>query len=327
MSHINFVSWLSDDLNAYIIMKQASGRSFIGDIRILKKIDLMIAEEFADEDYLNKEICERWIELHVMLDPGTQKNYATTLRQFGKYLISLGKKAYVLPDNICPEVSRKPPFIFTFDELKSFFSAVDGLDVSPYSPFRHYIAPVYFRLLYTCGLRPSEGRFIAVEDVDLTTGKIRIRESKGWMERFVYVANDMLDLLQRYHLIMDKALPDRTAFFPNRHGKYWSHHLAENLFRVIWYSLPESKAERISNPHPHSFRHSYVVHRILKWNQEDRDINAYYPYLSEFLGHANFESTYYYVTLSEVFYSEIKNRMKKSNLNVLPEVPTYENYR
>ena len=61
--------------------------------------------------------------------------------------------------------------------------------------------------------------------------------------------------------------------------------------------------------------------RLNQWVREDADLNALYPYLSEFVGHSNFSDTDYYLTLAEPFYPELETRMRKVNAAILPEVP------
>ncbi len=69
-----------------------------------------------------------------------------------------------------------------------------GVRLVRVSPARHLVIPVFFRVLYCCGLRSSEARLLKVEDVDLETGKLTIRQSKGNKDRNVMMSEDVLDL-------------------------------------------------------------------------------------------------------------------------------------
>lgn len=44
----------------------------------------------------------------------------------------------------------------------------------------------------------------------------------------------------------------------------------------------------------HSFRHTYVIDKILEWEQSGKDVNAMIPYLSKQLGHKSIAETYGY---------------------------------
>ena len=76
-----------------------------------------------------------------------------------------------------------------------------------------------------------------------------------------------------------------------------------------------------NKPRVHDFRHSYCVYRLNQWVRENADLNALYPYLSEFVGHSNFADTDYYLTLAEPFYPDFEARMRAVNTAILPEVP------
>ena len=186
---------------------------------------------------------------------------------------------------------------------------------------RCYVIPVIFRLLYTCGLRSSEARLLHVDDIDLSTGKIYIRKSKGWEARVIYVSDDMLDLLRRYDRIIRDRYPDREAFFPNQSGDYYSKSTLGVWFHEFWDPLPEAAVTKGNTPRVHDLRHSFCVYRLNRWVSEHADLNALYPYLSEFMGHSNFADTDYYLTLTETFYPEFESRMRTVNTAILPEVP------
>ena len=45
------------------------------------------------------------------------------------------------------------------------------------------MAPVLYRLIYTCGLRPREGRELKTENINLKTGEILIVQTKKGQAR------------------------------------------------------------------------------------------------------------------------------------------------
>ena len=310
-----FHSKFRADIEAFIIQKRASGYPYNTSARVLGYLDAMISKSFPDSDILSKEICNAWIDKCSSFHQNTLLRRVTPVRQFAKYLVGTGKEAYIIPGGI-------PNKQIHYDaELKAFFSSIDKCRKSPFSPYRCYVIPVIFRLLYTCGLRASEARLLNVDDVDLGTGKIFIRGSKGWEARIIYVSLDMLDLLCRYDCIIQRYLPARKAFFPNQKGDYYSKSTLDIWFHEFWDTLPEAAVTKGNKPRVHDFRHSYCVYRLNQWVRDNADLNALYPYLSEFVGHSNFADTDYYLTLAEPFYLEFEARMRKVNAAILPEVP------
>ena len=309
------------DIEAFIIQKRAAGYPYNTSARVLGYLDAMISKSFPDSDILSKEICNAWIDKCSSFHQNTLLRRVTPVRQLAKYLVGTGKEAYIIPGGIPNKQIHYDAHIFTETELKAFFSSIDKCRKSSFSPYRCYVIPVIFRLLYTCGLRASEARLLNVDDVDLDTGKIFIRGSKGWEARIIYVSPDMLDLLHRYDCIIQRYLPARKVFFPNQKGDFYSKSTLDIWFHEFWDTLPEAAVTKGNKPRVHDFRHSYCVYRLNQWVSDNADLNALYPYLSEFVGHSNFADTDYYLTLAEPFYLEFEARMRKVNAAILPEVP------
>lgn len=85
------------------------------------------------------------------------KEKTATLRLFGRYLYAIGKTAYIMPDETFASAKPEAPYIFTDHELNVLFKAIDNFSESSGDPAAR-IFPALFRLTYTCGLRPNEGR-------------------------------------------------------------------------------------------------------------------------------------------------------------------------
>lgn len=316
-----FRSKLGTDIETFIIQKRAAGYPYLTSAKVLGSLDILITEAFPKSGMLSKEICDAWIEKCSKLHQNTLLRRVTPVRQLGKYLAGTGKPAYIIPGGIPHKQIHYDAHIFTETELRAFFASIDQCVKSPYAPYRCYVIPVIFRLLYTCGLRSSEARLLSVDDVDLSNGKILIRKSKGWEARIIYASEDMMDLLRRYDHIISGYLPNREAFFPNQKGDYYHKSILDIWFHEFWDKLPEASVTKGNKPRVHDVRHSYCVYRLNQWVRENADLNALYPYLSEFVGHSNFADTDYYLTLAEPFYPEFGARMREVNTAIIPEVP------
>ena len=324
MAELSFCSGLGADIQKFIEQKQAAGHPYDQSSRLLWHLDRMISDKFPECTKLSKEICDAWIDKNSKLHQNTLLRRVTPVRQLGKYLSGVGYNAYIIPSGIPSKQVQYDAHIFTEKELVAFFCAVDNCPQSPFAPYRCFVIPVIFRLLFTCGLRSSEARLLKTSDIELETGKIFIRATKGWEARIVYASNDLLNLVGRYNAIIGKAFPNREAFFTNQNGTYYSRSTLDVWFHEFWDPLPEAADTKGNPPRVHDFRHSYCVYRINQWVHEKKNLNALYPYLSEFLGHSNFYDTDYYLKLSAPFYPEFHERMHMTNANILPEVPHEE---
>lgn len=212
------------------------------------------------------------------------------------------------------------PHIFTSQELSDFFKAVDACEASPFSTGRHLVIPVFFRLLYCCGLRSSEARLLQVSDVNLETGTVFIRESKGHKDRIIYLSDDMLHLCTIYDEKIQFYYPNRMAFFPNQKGSFYNRSLVGHWFHLFWDNLSVAKTSTGNPPRVHDFRHTFSVNRMNQWVKEGKDINAYLPYLSMYLGHANQADTNYYLHLVPEFFPVFRDKSSGICESLLPEV-------
>jgi integrase len=316
----SFKSLLGDCINGFINQKRALGYPYQSSARILRHFDAMIAKHFPSEHTITKIICDAWIQSKPGEHPNGLLRRVTPVRQLGKYMKGLGCAVHIIPGHIPDKQLKYDAHIYTAAELKAFFSAIDHCPPSPFSPTRKYVIPVIFRVLYCCGMRSSEARLLQKDDVDLAIGKIMIRESKGWKSRIVYMSDDLRDVCREYDLIIETMFPDRQAFFPNAYGNFFSKSILDQWFHEFWDKLPESKVVTGNPARVHDFRHGYAVHRLNQWVREGQDINALYPYFSEYMGHSRYVDTDYYLSLVEEFYPEMERRLSSINDDILPEV-------
>lgn len=312
----NFRSYIE----GLVEQKQSLGYPYVSSGRILRMFDEYCIEHFPNERTLTSDIAMGWASLRKNEHPNGLLRRVTPVRQLAKYMNSIGVDAYVVPSNIPKRQIRYLPHIFTSRELTVFFKAIDTCQPSPFSQGRHLVLPVFFRLLYCCGLRSSEARLLHVSDVDLGTGTVFIRESKGHKDRIIYLPDDMHHLCEVYNERIRFLYPNRIAFFPNQKGGFYNRTMVDYWFHLFWDNLAVSKTCKGNSPRVHDFRHTFSVNRLNQWVKEGKDINAYLPYLSMFLGHANQADTDYYLHLVPEFFPVFREKSSRISESLLPEV-------
>ena len=319
MTEYTFISPLGPCIIDFINQKRASGYPYHSSTRILHHFDILAAEKFPCERTVTKEMCSVWLNFKPGEHPNRLQRRISPIRQLSKYLRGLGYDAYIIPGHIPDKHIKYEAHIYTLSEIKAFFNAIDHCQPSPYSPTRRYVIPVIFRLLYCCGMRSSQARLLLKEDVDIATGKITVRESKGWKARIIYMNEELLKICAEYNSIIESVLPGRTAFFPNKDGNFFCKAAIGYWFHEFWDTLLESKTITGNPARVHDFRHSYAVHRLNQWVKDGQDINSLYPYLSEYMGHSQYADTDYYLSLVQEFYPEMEKRLSSLNDDILPE--------
>ena len=72
-------------------------------------------------------------------------------------------------------------------------------------------------------------------------------------------------------------------------------------------------------PVPCSFRQHFAYACIERWRALGKDVNAMLPCLSRYMGHASFDSTYYYIHTSPDFL-DAYDGITRASQDLLPEV-------
>ena len=114
------------------------------------------------------------------------------------------------------------------------------------------------------------------KDVDLDSGVVNIRYSKGHMQHYVVLHDSMLLLMRQYDDTIDKMYPDRIYFFlPEKKRRFPQSILgAAELQRNV-------VSENNGNVVPYELRHNYAVENINDWTGVGFDFNAKLLYLSK----------------------------------------------
>lgn len=309
-----FASYITE----FVATKQAIGYTYESAEYYLHKFDSYCFIH-AKSGIFSRDLILGWAKIKEREAPRTHRIRMSSIRELGKYMQLLGvPDVFVLPSALHRKTERYVPHFFTSKEITRFFTACDNLKTHAGMYARHLVIPVYFRLLYCCGLRTGEARTLRASDVDLQQGLIDIIESKGHRSRRVPISQDLLILFRRYDERVSKIYPDRIYFFPTtRSGCYKGKSIAP-IFRKIWKAagLAQGYGNR---PRAYDFRHHFALSNLNKWIAADVDINSKLPYLTRYMGHSCMESTDYYLHLVPEFFKTFSEKVRITE-NVLPEV-------
>ena len=294
--NMNFISRFGGDLENMIRLKVSLGGAESTYLDSAHNFDRFCSEKYPDADCLTEPLALGWIK-----DAGTTAGVILPRlafeRGFATYLTSVGKPAYVLPERFAAGRSIFVPYIFTDGELSSLFQEIDSYQY-PREPFRPILLSVYFRLTYTCGLRPNEGRTLKKQNVDLDTGEIQILNSKMQRSRVVVMSDDMCSMARTYSTLRDVAFPDSEYFFPSPDGSpYTAGWMQGKLKRFFARANRDIPKEFLPPVRVYDLRHRFATAVLNRWLDEKQDIHSRLPYLRTYMGHKDIESTAYYIHL------------------------------
>jgi len=317
---MQYSSSLAPCIMGLIEQKRSLGYKYTSGADLLRRFDKFCKEHYPHETTVSREIMMDWAIKQPHETPATLQNRISPVKELAKYIIRLGQEAYVYPKGLMPRVPRYIPYIYTNDELKLIFAQTDRCHICPEVPHRHLVMPVFFRLLYGCGMRLSEARLLKVMDVDLLEGVVTITNAKLDKHRQLPVSPELLERLREYHNNVHLLSTQTDWFFPGYGGKPMTiGNVEKNLRKFLW-KARISHGGRGKGPRVHDFRHTMAVHCLRGWVMGDKDLRAYLPVLQAFLGHASFSDTAYYLHLTADLFPNITEKVEKTFGDIIPKV-------
>lgn len=293
---MNFVSHFGTDLENMIRLKVFLGGAESTYLNCAQHFDRFCFEKYPDADCLTEPLALSWIK-DAGAAAGAVLSRLAFERGFATYLNSVGKLAYVLPDRFASGRSIFVPYIFTDRELSALFREIDAYQC-PKEPFRPILLSTYFRLTYTCGLRPNEGRMLKKQNVDLDTGEVQIVNTKMQKSRVVVMSDDMRSMTRTYATLRDIACPDSEYFFPAPDGSPYTARWMQGKFKLFFFCAnPDIPREFLPPVRAYDLRHRFATAVLNRWLDEKKDIQSRLPYLRTYMGHKDIESTAYYIHL------------------------------
>ena len=307
-----------EDIQNFIELKQSLGYKYLSEAAHLKRFDNFTVEQYPQANYLSKEIIMRWCSKKSYEKQNNLCGRASIMRQFSSYLFDLGYKAYVIPKRYFSKGEKYTPYIFTDNELLNFFNETRKCHYCYECPNREFIMPLLFKMIYCCGLRASEARLLKVNDIDLERGIISVLHSKNDNSRLVPMSDALAEKCRVYSSTVHQDSAPDLYYFPIRNNTPLSlNNIYRNFRRFLW-RAGISHRGRGYGPRVHDFRHTFAVHCLKKWSEEEKYLLTYLPVLRTYLGHDSFEETAHYLRLTADVYPQITMKLEALYPQVIP---------
>lgn len=317
--NVVFKSILGELITGYIDEKRAVGYKYQKGASLLKQFDTLVAKENIVKMKLPKELVLLWTGKRPNETVSTRNGRISIIRGLATYMVRLGYKAYIFPAaTISIDRYSYVPYIFSENELKNVFNVCDNYPVSSFSPNRHLVLPLLFRILYGCGLRISEALNLELKDLDLRQGTLFIKDTKFGKERVIPMADTLTERCRLYANKVHSFKDSDAFFFPSPYGGNYKASTIYKLFREILWKAGISHSGR--GPRLHDIRHSFAVHCLKKWVLNEEDITNLLPYLSVFMGHVDLRGTQHYLRLTADLYPKIIASIEQNFSTLIPEV-------
>lgn len=297
----------------------------------LKLFDQFCVRQNCQSAKLSEELVKGWIDDERKKGgEAVLRSRASTIRKLAHHMIATGKDydAYLLPNGYCKYTpnQKRPPYIFTDAELSAFFQAADNFPNNLwFDKWAPIVAPVLFRLMYTCGLRPNEARELKKQDIHLETGEILVIHNKTRKERYVVMSDDMIKMCAAYEKERRAFAPESEYFFPRNRGEFYSEYELSELFSACWrLAHPGISKNSLPKARSYDLRHRFASTVLNRWLDEGEDLYNMLPFLRAYMGHEKLSGTAYYIHMLP------ENLLKSPGVDwtklnsIIPEVDVWE---
>lgn len=261
-------------------------RSLGNDIDI-KDISTEMVAEFL---YGNSPVTSAWFIKH------------TALLGFYKYAISRGlTDCSPLPINLPKRPPAFVPYIYNRAELRQLFKTALIYQKNR-SHVEPYMVSKLLLILYTTGIRLNEALSLTMGNVNLAQSFIVIEQTKFYKSRLVPFGSQLAKEIRDYlRWRKKKGFPEEkdTPFFYGRNDKPLNQSTVENAFLRIRQKAGIKRTDNARyQPRLHDLRHTFAVHRLMQWYQENADVQQLLPILSVYMGHTYLAATSVYLTMT-----------------------------
>jgi len=325
---------LSGPLEDYISLRQSLGYKSRNQSELIP-LFIRFLEKHGVVSYgqVDSPMVNLWVMTRrAQVAPSSFNLEISMLRLFFDYLVDVKTARFNPFDAVLPARTPKYiPFVFTLEQLLLLFDLIRRSDTSNGAA----VGQAYFTIfhtIYALGLRGGELCNLTLDDVDLSADTVFIRRTKFFKDRLLPINPRSHELLARYLRIRKKhpAASKQHAqfFFLTADGKKFSRDSLSHTFRGYVQQSGISSGRRshpgvtFGEPRLHSLRHTFAVHRLLKWYRDGVPyINSKLPLLATYMGHVDFRYTQTYLFITEEIFRLAAQRFEKNPETRRPDPP------
>ena len=262
-----FVSMLAPVIARFVSLKQALGRGYDGERRVLAHLDRFLARLGPDSADLTCETFEAWCRTLTHLRTGGRRSRMRVVRNLCLYRRRTEATCFVPDPALFPPLHQPVrPYLFTDAEVAQLIRAAATFAPTAGSPLRPHVMRLSVVLLYTTGLRRGELVELRLGDLDGMEQTLWVRASKFHKSRLLPLSADVSGELPRYLAARGSAAMPNDGAAPllchrQRGGPgYTGSGLREGICHLLRTTGIRTPAGHL--PRVHDFRH-YADSRIM----------------------------------------------------------------
>ena len=191
---------------------------------------------------------------------------------------------------------RARPYLYSDEEIRRLLGATLVLPGSRECQRIYYCL---FGLLSVSGLRISEARDLALQDVDLRAGVLTIRGAKFGKSRLIPLHASTRRVLADYLARRARQWAGRSVssyVFVSSRGTRLDGGDIRRTFYTVSRQIGLRGPSDHHGPRLHDLRHRFAVTTLVRWYRAGEDAERRLPILSAYLGHVHVSDTYWYLS-------------------------------
>ncbi len=309
-----FNSPIGNKIAAFLDFKRTRGYRYERAEFMLRSFDRFLALRVQHRSSLRlDEEMLAWLGRLPGRKPISVSAELSVLRAFWRYLRRLGPRRFVR-EPLWPRLPSETRFLATIlspAQVRLLLRLIGRLDRPR---FRRYLYRALFLVQYCAGLRFGEALRLRIRDLDLRRCILFIAKFKGrsrWVPFHPSLATELSRYLRarRSFIGADPRPDDRLFVGANLHRLPVV--TAGETFRKLYRMSGLKPAKGRIGPRPYDLRHTFAVHRLMRWYQQAVDLHSRLPWLSAYLGHVNILGTEVYLAATPELLSLVAYRFRR----------------
>lgn len=286
------MSELAVAVQRYLDIRRALGFQLLREGQLLPQFVTFMDQ--GDLSTITIDAAVAWATSAPGADPSWWGLRLAMVRTFASWQAAFDPNTQVPPVALLPYRShRVEPYPYTDQDITALMTAAATIG----HPLRAATYQTLIGLLAVTGMRVGEAINLDASDLNGAAGVLTIRHTKFDKSRELPLHPSTIDALAAYAQVRDQTCPRPRT--PSLLISIVGTRLIYKNVHQTWLDLTRHVGLRPRSPRCrpriHDLRHRFAITTLLRWYQADADIEAQLPQLSTYLGHANPDSTYWYL--------------------------------
>lgn len=246
--------------------------------------------------------------------PRWQALRLSAIRRFARWAHLLDPSVQVPPTRLLPaRATRAAPYLYTETEIAALIAAAARLAPA----IRAATMITLVSLMAATGIRTGEALALDVTDLDRRAGTLTVTGKYG-KTRLLPLHPSVLDGLHDYLRERARLLPAAhcPALLISTRGTRLRPQSVHPTFRALADQVGLTASSSAGRPRLHDLRHRFAVLTMLDAYRSGGDPAATLPLLATWLGHADPNDTYWYLTGTTELMAAAVDRLRAAEMPV-----------